>query len=538
MSQVSRKNPYLTKIEDNQLVITAEGKDFLKKIITDVDGDVYAFTKDVSPLLVAAAMARLSRRGSDLRTIYLDEFAFDQDRAGNLIHNVVTGFGDDSVQQLMGIHLVVENASNLLTKKLEWGRFGAYLEQSTRYIFFDQKINGRYRYYIPGNLNNGLKTDYIETMDAIFELYSSMVRKVTDYLRQKIKEPTVKEERIAWLNATRAQACDAVRPVLPASTASTVGIFASTQAVENLIFLLLSETLIEYQQTGEAILREARKVAGVFLERTDVPERGLAQVYYRSQTKMEFKKFVESLFENRDFGKMDEIKDQVTLIDYWPKNELDLIPEMIFSVAPNLSLNQIRSVVGSWPISLKEQIFNTYIGNRLNRRHKPGRAIEKAHYEWEIVGDYGTFRDLHRHRVVDSMEWRNLNVDHGFDIPDLVGEAKFEIDFLRCFELSAGLFERMTREGYREESQYATLLGHKMRYRFIANARASFHIHELRTGPQGHPGYRKIVNRMHELLTEVHPRLGAAMKFVNKGEDPQLTRLAAELATQHKLSKS
>jgi thymidylate synthase ThyX len=152
-------NPYIKK-DGEKLKITKEGKAYLEQIVTDITGPVYAFYGKSSPLLAAAAMARLSRRGSDLREIYLDEFAAssDDDAAG-LIHRVVTAYGDDSVQQLIGLHLVVEDASNILTKKLEWGRFGSYLEQSTRYIFYDEKDeNGNFRYFVPENISVGLKT--------------------------------------------------------------------------------------------------------------------------------------------------------------------------------------------------------------------------------------------------------------------------------------------------------------------------------------------------------------------------------------------
>ena len=171
----------------------------------------------------------------------------------------------------------------------------------------------------------------------------------------------------------------------------------------------------------------------------------------------------------------------------------------------------------------------------MNRRHKPGRALEEAHYKWEIVADYGTFRDLQRHRMVDDWEWQNLTTKYGYDVPDLIKEAGFEPQFRECFAISEKLWKTMKDAGLEEEAQYATLFGHKLRYHFMMNAREAFHLLELRTSPQGHPGYRKICQEMHRLLSEVHPRLGAAMKFVNQGGDPPLTRLDAERATQLKL---
>ena len=359
-----------------------------------------------------------------------------------------------------------------------------------------------------------------------------MVRGMTEYIRVKIKEPSDKKERIAWLGATRAQACDAVRPVLPASTTSTVGIVASSQSIEYLILHLAGERLLECRKASGDILREARKVAAPFLKRADMPERGGAMVAYRMNTRDAMQEMVNKYFGN--VARRSVVFKPVELLDYWPHDELEIVSEMLFEQS-TLSIADIKKVTRGLNKKQKEEIFSAYMGYRLNRRHKPGRALEKIHYEWQITADYGTFRDLQRHRMVDMWEWQNLTAEYGYDMPLLVSEAGYENGFRACFALSERLYDSMRNAGLEEDAQYATLLGHKMRYRFMINARAAFHLHELRTGPQGHPGYRKLVQEMHTELTNVHPFLGAAMKFVNMGEDPELTRLAGELATQKKL---
>jgi thymidylate synthase ThyX len=177
------------------------------------------------------------------------------------------------------------------------------------------------------------------------------------------------------------------------------------------------------------------------------------------------------------------------------------------------------------------------MGERLNRRHRPGRALEKAHYSWDLVCDYGIFRDLQRHRMVDDMEWQILTPRYGYEIPELVEEAGLTEEFERCFDISLELHSALQAAGYDTDAQYATLLGHKMRWKFTFNAREAFHFLELRTSPQGHPGYRKLSQQMYEKLAEVHPLTAEGMKFVNQGEDEELTRLAAERYTQFKLEK-
>jgi dTMP kinase len=523
--------PLLEKTETGY-VITAAGNEYLSKAVTNTSGNVYAFTEELSPMTVAAAMARLSRRGDDMRVTLLDEFASAAGKDADLLKRVITAYGDDSVQQLVGQHVVVENASNLLTKKLEWGRLASYLEQSTRYIYFDQKnAAGNYRYHVPDHFNAKTTQTYKQKMDRIFDLYSEIVHKLTDYVRKNSSVPKA-EQDMAWKGATRAQACDAARPLLPVATTATVGIYASGQALESLIMHLLSDDLVEAREVGQQLLTEARKVIPTFLERADKPERGGATTAYWSNTR----KQVRSLADEVLPANHSEAGEPVSLNSYWPKNELDLVADMLYEHS-SLSLEEIQSEVAQLGYDKRVEIFNAYVGERLNRRHRPGRAMEKAHYSWDLVCDYGIFRDLQRHRIVDDLEWQQLAPRFGYEIPSLVEDAGLTDLFEECFDISLSLYSDLQSAGYQLEAQYATLLGHRMRWKVTYNAREAFHLHELRTTPQGHPGYRKLVQQMHEKLCEVHPLIGEAIKFVNQDEDPELTRLAAERYTQFKLQQ-
>lgn len=530
--ETSEKNPYIAQTNDT-ITITQEGKQFLTETVTNPDSNVYVLSDKLPQSTLAAAMARLSRRGDDMRTIILDEFAQATQKDEALLRRVITAYGDDSVQQLVGQHLVVEGASNLLTKKLEWGRLASYLEQSTRYIYFDQKdAGGKYKYFVPDNLEQHTKTAYKESMNSMFELYSEMVHSLTNYLQKHSTVPETQQDA-AWRNAIRAQACDAVRPVLPVATKSTVGIFASGQALENLILHLLSDELTEAQETGGKILKEARKTIPAFLERIDKPERGGATIAYRANTH----KNMQALTKNMLIENYANTTDAVTLTDVWPRNELDIVADMLYEHS-NMPLEEIRNEVEKWPYKQKMQVMKTYMGERLNRRHKPGRALEKIHYSFDLLSDYGIFRDLQRHRMVDDLEWQILTPRYGYEIPALIEQAGLSDLFERCFDISLELHSILQAAGYELEAQYATLLGHKMRWKVTYNAREAFHIHELRTSPQGHPGYRKLTQQMHEAVTNVHPLLAESMVFVNKEEDPSLTRLAAERYSQYKLSQT
>lgn len=535
---MSQENPYITKTEHGY-VITEEGIRHLQEILTSTDGLVYAFNENAPPLLVSAAMARLSRRGDDLRVTYLDEFAHvAPEKAGGLFDRVITAYGDDSVQQLVGLHFVVEGASNILTKLIEWGRLASYLEQSTRYIYFDKRNeNGSYKYYTPPNLGPKIEKHYRAEMDNVFEMYSKAVRKLASYIRNKHPKDE-KTSKSAWISATRAEACDAARILLPAATTSTVGVFASAQAVEMMIMRLLAEDLVEARTCGEQILSEARKVIPAFLKRADLPDRGGAITAYRANTRHAIAKIAQQFITDSDsFYGMRGIDwpGSVDLLTYTPENELDLVSDILFAHTDH-STHEIQKKIARLSDSEKEAIFFAYIGERLNRRHRPGRALERAHYQWEVLGDYGSFRDIQRHRMVDEFEWQLLTPMHGYSIPALAQEAGLADLFHACFAKSEALYRTLRGAGFDQEAQYATLFGHLMRYRYMENAREAFHIHELRTTSHCHPSYRRIVLREHELLCEVHPRIGSAMCFVNKDENEELTRLAAERATEHKLA--
>lgn len=528
----SESNPYLDKSKD-LTEVTPAGKKWLSEVLSNTDDNVYVFNENISPITVAAAMARLSRRADDMRITLLDEFSRKKGKDEELLKRVITAYGDDSVQQLTGIHAVVENASNLLTKKLEWGRLAAYLEQSTRYIYYDNKDkNGKYRYYTPRELDQKTAKSYQKTIDKIFDLYSEVVRKLTDYIRSNDKTPE-KERDIAWKGATRAQACDAARLMLPVATASTVGIYASGQAFESLIMHLLSDELLESRDTGQKLLNEGRTVISTFLERADKPDRGGAAQAYRANTRNELSQLVAKHLPTTNTPKNNQ---EVELVSVSMANELDLVPYMLYEQS-DLSLSELQAEVKKWRYEQKLEVFNAYMGERLNRRHKPGRALEHIEYHWDLVCDYGIFRDLQRHRMVEGLVWQDLTPRFGYEVPKLIEDANLAEQFEKAFDLSFELYSSLQSDGLHKVAQYATLMGHKVRWKISYNARQAFHFHELRTTPQGHPGYRKIVKAMHDKLAEKHPILASHMKFVNQDEDAELTRLAAERYTQYKLEQ-
>jgi thymidylate synthase ThyX len=374
-----------------------------------------------------------------------------------------------------------------------------------------------------------------------------MVRGVTDFVRQRnpfVPDPEQNEAeqtaaKRAWTDATRAQACDAVRPVLPCSTQSTVGIVGTAQAIDNMIMRLASEEIQEFQELASNILKQVREVALVFFVRTDLANRGGAKTEYRRQNRSRMQKIATRLglrIPVRKTPVLEEDPSCVSLLSYTPSDETSLAADCLYDSALDSSHEEIQRAVRLLTHNERGDILRAYIGDRLNRRHKPGRAFEKAHYEWEILGDYGTFRDLQRHRMVDDMRWPELTPNYGFAVPQLVIEAGYQELFNECFGISYDLYWNLRFSDDPASAQYAVLLGHLMRYKFIANARESYHLHELRTTIQGHPGYRRIVFKMHEKIQEIHPIIGGGMIFVGQKDTPELIRLDSALAIERKLA--
>lgn len=528
-----RDEPDFLQETEHGLRMSKAGKERLSDVVTTTEGDVYAFTgRGVESIVPAAAMARLSRSPNDLRVTVLKEFSNIKDTQA-LLRRVITEYGDDSVQQLAGNHFVFENVSNLATKAIEWGRLAAYLEQSTRYIEYDTlDEHGKFKYFTPTALPKKLAAEYNAALDSIFERYSHVVKTLKDYLAEHSTTPE-NERTGAWKAAIRAQACDAARPMLPVATKSTVGVFADGQATEMMIMRLRASTNNEFTALGNSLLQEMRKVNPVFLERADKPERGGAYSAYLRNTAQA----VENLTRNiLTAAQPAPSVTPVTLYDVHPKNELDILPDIAYDHS-QLSRKQIAAALKTADQKTKQQLFNTYFGERLNRRHRPGRALENITYAFDLVCDYGCFRDLQRHRIVDDLRWQKLTPYLGYEVPELVTKAGLAAQFNQAFELSKTLYETLHAAGLNEDSQYATLLGHNVRWRVRMNAREAFHLLELRTTPQGHPGYRRLCKQMYDEIAKVHPNLARHMLFINKDEDPELTRLAAERAKELKLQQ-
>ena len=514
---------------------TSAEEDILRRYFTNLDQPVFALV-NLPEVVKGALFARYSRSPRSLRRLFLDEFvndleiAGDQqvdatigvDRAESLYEKVFVEYGDDSVAQLGGVHLACEQASNILTKILEWGRLMSYLEQSTRYIAYDERLGGRYRYYRdPDLVASHFGTRYVGDMDRMFDSYSQIAETVTNHVRSTVtKGPN--DSDFVYRQATRAKALDAVRGLLPAASLSNVGIYGSGQAYEQLLLRMRAHPLPEARLYADMMMTELRKVIPSFLRRVDVQERGGKWSEYLATNTSNMSSLVDEMLGHNIASDVDE----VTLVDFDPDGENKLVAAACYQYS-HLPESQIIARVEKMSDAEKSQILKTYIGNRDNRRHRPGRAFERIDYRFDVLSDYGAFRDLQRHRLL-TIEWQPLTPYHGYTRPDLVDAAGATEAFDEVMDRSSALYEALVGE-YPHQAAYAVSMAYRIRYNMQFNAREAMHMLELRSSPQGHPSYRRVALEMHRLIAEKagHRAVADAMTHMTT-EAPELERLESE----------
>ncbi|MGD0313481.1 MAG: FAD-dependent thymidylate synthase [Acidimicrobiales bacterium] len=530
---------------------TADEEDVLRRYVTNLDRPVFALV-NLPEVVKGALFARYSRSPKSLRRLFLDEFVGELDisgdasvdatvglkRAEELYEKVFFEYGDDSVAQLGGVHLACEQASNVLTKVLEWGRLMAYLEQSTRYIGYNQRLTtGHYRYYRdPGLLVSPLGARYVGEMDRMFDTYGELLKEAQEWLAARHPR-RAGDSDFVHRQAVRAKALDALRGLLPAASLSNVGIYGTGQSYEMLLLRMRTHPLPEARTYADLILEELRKVIPSFLERVDRPDRGGAWSAYLDRTRQQTAALVEELFPDLVAPAEHPVggpsgQPSVTLLDFDPEGEDKVIAAICAPLTDRPEAEVIERVrrLGA---EEKRTVLRAYVGDRDNRRHRPGRAFERTGYRFDVVTDYGAFRDLQRHRML-TIEWQPLGTTLGYDIPEVVEEAGLADRYVLSLERSRQLADDLA-PAFPVEAAYAVALAYRVRYSMQMNAREAMHLLELRSGPQGHASYRWVAQEMHRLIAGQagHRLLAESMSHVDF-DSPELERLESERRAEAK----
>jgi thymidylate synthase ThyX len=534
---------------------TQKEQEILSRFCTNLDSDVFVLT-NLPEVVKGALFSRYSRSSKSLRRVLLDEFILNPEsgfdaivgnavgsgesqlvatkKAEDFYDRVLVGYGDDSVAELGGAHLAAENVSNLLTKLMQDSRIGiSPLEKSTRYVYFDQKADGKYRYLREERIMQSKFADeYVRTCDLLFDTYAKLISHMTKIEEGKYGKEQAAAEGVserAYASTIRAKVCDVLRGILPASTLTNAGFFGNGRAFEYMLVKMYASPLSEAHSVGRGVQTELAKVVPSFVKRADDKYGKEAQEYMRKN----FLDAREAATSHKGQLEARESGAEVLLVDYDKGAEEKILAAILF---PHLhsDMDEVKKLVAKMSGEEKGKLLAAYIGERKNRRQKPGRAFEMAYYTFCVTGNFGMYRDLHRHRML-TQERQLLTTKHGFDMPKEIVEAGFGAEVREAIAAADALFSRMEKE-MPFEAQYVVPLGCRMRWYATMNLREAYHLCELRSMRQGHSDYRKVAQDMHSLIVKVHPALAKEMKFVDYGSYG-LERLEAEKKIDKKLEQ-
>ena len=535
----------MTRVPDTSSEpFTPDERRALSPYFTNLDQPVFAL-RNLPEVVKGALFARYSRSAKSVRRLFLDEFldtipdaggaagaGAGVTRAERLYERVLGEYGDDSVAQLGGAHVACEGVSNVLTKVLERGRLMAYLEQSTRYVPYTGQVAGRWKYLAPPELDgHPLRDQYVRTLDDAFETYSRWFGPAQEYYRGRYPQAAGDSDPV-YRAAIRAKALDTLRGLLPAATRSNVGIFGSGQAYEQLLLRMRAHPLEETRRCAALMLTELRKVIPAFLTRVDLEQRGVRWSRYMADARRNTSEIAGRLLDQVE----EEPSPDVELTGFDPDGEAQVVTSALYETS-RLPDRQLLEVARRMGADDRAAVLRAYVGDRANRRHRPGRAFERTSYSFDVLSDYGAFRDLQRHRLL-TIEWQELSAGHGYTEPAAIAEIGAAGDWRRVMDGVRTLYDALCAESP-TLAQYAVAMAYRIRYRMQMNAREAMHVIELRTSPQGHPAYRRLCQRMHRLIAEQagHRAIADAMTFADHSE-VELERLDAERSSERRRRES
>ena len=507
---------------------TAEERRILEGHFSNATDGVFVIT---TPNQVdrGALMSRYSRSSKSMRRIFLDEFLHNENRGQEFYERVLMEYGDDSVAELGLVQVAVEGLSNIAVKKIEDRRIGlSFLEKSSRYVSWAAKTDGGYAYYRGADImESKYENLYEDSCDTSFGVYSKYVDPMKKYIREthpieeyrfrdsesgcevpfsKLREESdIKSANRIYNSTTGAQALDVLRGLLPASATTNVGVAGNGRAFEYLISVLKSSRLYEERDLGSRIAAELQRVMGPFVKRAGGRYGEMLQEYLDDLSSRAGKYAI---------AQKTVPGQTVRLVESEPEHKaLDMVVSGLLYPQSGQTFESVREAVTRLPHAKKIEIIDSFAVLRQNRRHRPPRAFELASYTFDVVSNFGIFRDIHRHRVL-TMQRQPLTPHHGFDMPPEMESVGGDGDFRECMQRTREAFSRM--EGAMpDQAQYVVNFAFNYPYMMQLNLRELCHLVELRTLPQGHPDYRLVAQRMYQDVKKAHPALSGIIKFAN-----------------------
>lgn len=522
-------------VEDYEEFTDAQKK-MLERFVTNTTGHIFVL-RNLPEVIKGALFSRYSRSTLGLRSLLLKEFIINNDetsfesilgsmggvqegandqilaiqKAQNFYDRILDGYGDDSIGELGGAHLAIENISLLGCKVLEDSRIGGSpLEKSTRYIYFDQKVKGEYLFYRePILMTSAFRDAYLNTCNMLFETYSRLIPPLTQQFEERFpKDPAISQG--AYNAATRAKVLDCLRGLLPAGTVNNMGVFGNGRFFEQMIHKLQCSNLSEMQEAGKRMYEELSKVIPSFIRRSN----------HSHRTHQLFASFFEAMHneikliaqQNSSFPRASESGPSVKLIHHDPQSVHKVAAALLYSHS-NHSLEELLNYCKSLPEEEIHRILDAGATHREIRRHKSPRALEHAQFTFEVLADFGVYRDLQRHRML-TQDRQMLSCDYGYYIPSEILGTPFEKDYRTAMDRAKQTYDAISKQ-LPEEAQYVVPGAYNIRWYFHVNLRALQWICELRSSPAGHPNYRYVAQCLAKEVTQVIPSFERFFKFVD-----------------------
>ncbi|MBI5227594.1 FAD-dependent thymidylate synthase [Candidatus Micrarchaeota archaeon] len=532
---------------------TDSEKSMLSPFVSNLDKPVFVLT-NLPEVVKGAMFSRYSRSAKSLRRVLLDEFMLSGElgvdemfggksalaqqghsmvqtkKAEEFYDRVLVGYGDDSVAELAGAHIAIEDVSILATKTLEDSRLGlSPLEKSTRYVYFDNKRNDKWLYLREKTLMASEFAElYEQTCDFAFQTYADLIPKVSSYIMEREPKDEATSDR-AYKSTIRAKTCDLLRGLLPAATLTNMGFFGDGRAYEYLLTKLYADDLAEMRELAQLMQGELGKIIPSFVKRAN-DKYGLSMQGYFKKIHASMGEFAQKYPGHSHSG---SLEGEVVLVEYDKEAERKIIAAALY---PYLGkpMKEINGIVAKMTDGEKQAIIKHYINDRENRRHKPGRGFEHAYYTFDVVANYGAYRDMHRHRIL-TQQRQPLNPYLGYKLPKELTEAGFDKEFKEVMQVTKDAYEKIVKK-HKKEAQYVVPLAYNIRWYMQFSLREAYHMLELRSSMQGHQDYRHIAQEMFRGIERVHPHLASGMKFMDMKEYT-LERLEAEKRIDKKMEE-
>lgn len=526
----------------------------LDRFVTNTSSNVFVL-RNLPEVIKGALFSRYSRSSLGLRSLLLKEFILSEEtafativgtpqaeegreledqvmaikKAQNFYDRILDGYGDDSIGELGGAHLAIENISMLGAKIIEDARIGGSpLEKSTRYIFFDQKFQGEYLFYRePVLMTSAFRETYVETCNQLFDTYSKLIPPLTELMEKRFpKEHDV--SKVAYTAALRAKVLDCLRGLLPASALTNMGIFGNGRFYETLIQKMNNHSLAEMRDLGKKSFTELSKVIPSFIRRGESAHK-YCKTFGDFSEQMQAELAALSARFTPAHGKMNG--PGVRLISYDPESPQKVAAALLFG-SSSAGLHELQEQCHQLSEEDLARILDAASSFRENRRHKSPRALEHATFTFEIVADFGVYRDLHRHRIL-TQERQLLTTDLGYFVPHEIRHTEMEKEYCAAMEQAKKVHEKIAKD-FPEEAQYLVPMGFNIHWYFHVNLRSLQWLCELRSSPAGHPTYRYLVQEFAKQITAVFPQFERFFKYVDY-EGYELGRLGQEIRIVEKM---